>query len=184
MDNPDNQASTFDNLKLLVQEALALQQQTGVAAQRREESFSQRNPALGPMVRCPWCRTRRRQFSSLKCCSAKFKIENESSVSNAFFAKKRKNPRLTRKNPPLFLMKQILLDLEAHPEKIGPMQSRMISRLGLPAVAGQEVRPEHLANFVEKFLLWEKKNRRRARNARSSHSRKINAGYRTPGSRP
>ena len=37
----------------------------------REGTFSERNPALGKMVRCVFCRRRRRLRSNIPCCTAK-----------------------------------------------------------------------------------------------------------------
>lgn len=37
--------------------------------------FSDRNPALGKMIKCRKCGARRREFSAEKCCTGEIKIE-------------------------------------------------------------------------------------------------------------
>lgn len=87
---------------------LAVQQ----AALAATGSFSERNPNLGKMVRCPFCGRRRRQNAERACCNPTYLQTNKAEIPRSFYAKKRKNPRLTRNRPPLFEMHQILLDKE------------------------------------------------------------------------
>src|SRR5258708_5989861 len=70
-------------------------------------SYADRNPLLGKMRTCPYCRIRERGHK----CTA----ENPFPVdfSRALFHKKRLVPRLTRKRPPLFLVRQLLVELES-----------------------------------------------------------------------
>src|SRR5882762_7603974 len=103
-----------------LQEAVNNAALTLAAADRlKYGSFSERNPALGKTVRCVFCRTRRRQNSKAVCCSGKLLTEPYTNRKNQIVTptvsepspapiSKRKNPRLTRKNPPLFLVHQIL----------------------------------------------------------------------------
>ena len=82
-----------------------------IAALRKYGSYSERNPALGKMIRCPHCRVRRREFGP-PCCNTNYLVETSNVQARASFKKKRKNPRLTRRRPPLFLVHQLLLDVE------------------------------------------------------------------------
>lgn len=84
------------------------------AAEAATGSFSQRNPMLGKMVRCPYCSRRRRQNEE-QCCNPTYKIVNTAEVSRAVVAKKRKNPRLSRHRPPLFEIHQRLVEMKAQP---------------------------------------------------------------------
>lgn len=93
-------------------------------------SFSQRNPLLGKMRNCPFCGQRRRGGNTTEvCCHAKYIWENPAKDAKPK-VRGRRNPRLTRRNPPLFLMRQILLDIEKNPEIAVGMQCEMLSRLG------------------------------------------------------
>lgn len=73
----------------------------------RTGSFSERNPTLGKMKTCPYCRVRERGHQ----CTAKIK-KGTTSIGVAPHPK-RKNPRLTRMRPPLFLVHQLLVEIEA-----------------------------------------------------------------------
>jgi hypothetical protein len=84
-------------------------------------SFSQRNPLLGKMVTCPLCRRRKRQFDPLPCCSSRLLTPADGVEIGKKYAEpsekvrpaiRRKNPRLTRNNPPFFLIHQRLVELE------------------------------------------------------------------------
>lgn len=59
----------------LVQEAqLAIQLVDRAAHTAKYGSFSQRNPTLGRMIRCEFCRKKRRQNAEIPCCNGR-KIE-------------------------------------------------------------------------------------------------------------
>jgi hypothetical protein len=146
-------------------------------------SFSQRNPTLGKMVRCPFCRTRKRRHEA--CCNAKYVAGTMTNVMPK--PKGRSVPRLTRKNPPLFQMRQILLDIERNPEIAIGMQVEMLSRIGrLPreVVKNEEtreqprqeitVKPEHMAAFVERYLTWKMKRAKKKIRSQQKLSRRIN----------
>ena len=117
-------------------------------------SFSDRNPALGKMVRCSLCGRRRRQNAKLPCCSGKLNFETAGSAPPI---SKRKNPRLTRKNPPLFLVHQLLVEIESgtRPEL-------------------ENVAEKNLARYVEKIVLDQKKEKARQKRNRQKLSRRIN----------
>lgn len=85
------------------------------AAKATEGTFSQRNPMLGKMVRCPYCGRRRRQNADQACCNPKLLVGNKADMPRSFYKKMRKNPRLTRHRPPLFEIHQRLVELEATP---------------------------------------------------------------------
>lgn len=86
-------------------------QQAAIAS---EGGFSARNPNLGRMVRCLYCRKRRREREI--CCNPVQLVTVANDVPRAMFAKKRKNPRLTKNRPPLAEVHQILLDKESQPD--------------------------------------------------------------------
>lgn len=158
----------------------------GIAAEGRSGSYAQRNPLRGKMVRCPQCHTRRRQRSEIPCCSAKYQTtamqvdeDGNETIPMTPKAKGRKNPRLTRKRPPLFLMRQRLLDLEANPELVGPLQDSVEGQVnGKTAKWGhtpqKEVAPQHLAAFVEKVILRDKKLSAKRKKKQQKESRRIN----------
>src|SRR5258707_6700153 len=93
--------------RILQHAALMAKAVDRVALLRKYGSFSARNPALGKMVRCPHCRVRRRAVEV--CCNAEYVVENSGGPRPV---RKRKNPRLTRKRPPLFRVYQLLVDIE------------------------------------------------------------------------
>jgi hypothetical protein len=139
------------------------------AAEARAGSFSQRNPLLGRMRRCPFCRQRRRANTQESCCNAKYSIQHES----APHIKRRKNPRLSRNRPPLFQMRQVLLELEAEPLLIGPLQDSIEGLEGFHTPQ-KEVRMEHLATFVERMIIRSRKQKAKKYRDRQKLSRKVN----------
>lgn len=122
-----------------------------VAYLRKYGSYSDRNPALGKMIRCPFCRARRRDRD--KCCNTTYKVENKGTPQ----VKGRKNPRLTRKRPPLFLVHQLLIDIEND------------RRPDL-----ENVYKYHLPAYVEKVLTDESKEKKRRVRNQQKLSRKRN----------
>lgn len=140
------------------------------AAIAREGSFSQRNPLLGPMVRCKFCHARRRQYDFLPCCTAAY---SSGPFEAAPAHPKRKNPRLTRNHPPLFEMRQKLLELESEPLLIGPLQDSIEGLKGFHTPQ-KEVEMHHLATFVERMIIREKKQQAKKYRDMQKRSRKIN----------
>lgn len=157
--------------KTQLQEAINNAALTLAAADRlKYGSFSERNPALGKLVRCVFCRTRRRQNSKTVCCSGKLLTEPYKNRKGWLVTptvaepspapiSKRKNPRLTRKNPPLFLVHQILVEIEAgtRPEL-------------------ENVAEKNLARYVEKIVLDGKKEKAKQKRNQQKRSRQINRG--------
>jgi hypothetical protein len=168
------------------------------AARSRDGSFSDRNPMLGKMVRCPHCHTRRRQNAQESCCNAKLsttywtKILEDGTREQRIRTevksmmprrKGRKNPRLTRHIPPLFLMRQRLLELESDPATM-PMRVALLQ----DAVEGQvhgknskwghtpqkEIAPAHVAAFIEKVIIREFKLSVKRKRQMQKESRRIN----------
>jgi hypothetical protein len=147
-----------EETRILQHAAVLAQAVDRIAHLRKYGTFSERNPALGKMTRCPYCRVRRREFGP-KCCSAFYRVENSNAIARAAFVRKRKKPRLTRNRPPLFLVHQLLVDIEND------------RRPDLENVARK-----HLPGYVEKFVLdGIKGKKRRARNQQKK-SRSINRG--------
>ena len=118
-------------------------------------SFSQRNPMLGPMKRCPFCHVRRHVNSPTPCCNAKFTVPAEG-TPRSLFAKQRKNPRLSRKKPPMFLIHHRLVELEATPGY---------------------VEYDGIAGVVEAKIIREKKQKIKKRRQQQRQSRKMNRGH-------
>lgn len=139
------------------------------AAESRYGSFTQRNPLVGKMVRCPHCRVRRRQNQS--CCNAKYQKAGEDQFIPT--QRGRKNPRLTRNRPPLFEMRQRLLELEANPDLIGPMQDSIEGLEGFWTPQA-EVPMQHLATFVERAILRRKRLSAKRKRQIQKLSRRIN----------
>lgn len=102
-------AATEQNQPTREQLVQLVVQQAALAA---EGSFSQRNPTLGKMVKCPFCGRRRRQ-DQLVCCNPKYIATNLADQPRSSVSKHRKNPRLSRHRPPLFLVHQLLVEKES-----------------------------------------------------------------------
>lgn len=141
------------------------------SAEARLGTFTQRNLLLGKMVRCPFCRMRRRRNAQESCCSARYLVQHESVPH----IKRRKNPRLSRNRPPLFQMRQVLLELEAEPLLIGPLQDSIQGLKGFHTPQ-QEVKMEHLATFVERVIIRARKQKAKKYRDKQKLSRKINRG--------
>jgi hypothetical protein len=77
--------------------------------------------------------------------------------------------------PPLFLMRQILLELETEPLLVGELQD---SVEGLPGfhTPQKEVEPQHLASFVEKVIIRARKQKAKKKRKQQKKSRRINRG--------
>jgi hypothetical protein len=129
--------------------AQRVQQAAELAAQG---SFSQRNPLLGKMVRCPSCGQRRRMFQAKSCCSAALKQGTENEHVQV---KGRKIPRLTRNNPPLLEVHEKLLQLERTP--------------GF-------VEYEGIAGVIEAQIKRRKRAKAKTRRNQQNASRRINRG--------
>jgi len=141
----------------ILQHAAALAQAVDrIAHLRKYGTFSERNPALGKMTRCPYCRVRRREFGP-KCCNAEYRVENSNAVPRSAFAKKRKTPRLTRNRPPLFVVHQLLVDIEND------------RRPDL-----ENVDEKHLPQYVEKIVMDGIKERKRVARNQQKESRRTN----------
>lgn len=147
----------MDEKTRILQHAATLAQAVDrIAYLRKHGSFLERNPTLGKMIRCPHCRVRRRQFSPA-CCNPNYYVENSNRIPRSAVAKKRKKPRLTRKRPPLFLVHQLLVDIENN------------RRPDL-----ENVKEKFLAQYIEKFVTDQiKEKKRRVRNQQKK-SRRIN----------
>lgn len=146
------------------------------AADLRLGTFTERNPLLGKMVRCTYCHKRRRQNSPIPCCTAKYGTEaqvKDAHLIRYFIGKRRKQPRLSRHRPPMFLLRQRLLELEREPLLIGPLQD---SIEGLPGfwTPQKEVEPQHLATFVERVIIREQKEKSKKYRDTQKLSRKVN----------
>lgn len=141
----------------LTQEAQLLIQLVEKAAYNRVYgSYAARNPILGKMFRCPYCRVRERRGEHQ--CRAKLMfggVETGQSV----FAKKRVNPRLTRKRPPFFLIHQLLTEIESD------------RRPDLENVA-----EPYLAKYVEKIVVVNKKADAKKYRDTQKLSRRVNWG--------
>lgn len=163
-DRPDQVQQTYEKQTLS-----SLQAGVAYAASAREGSVVERNPLLGKMVMCPYCRHRRRVNVQETCCNPKYIIramqtdeDGNETIPMTPKAKGRKNPRLTRNRPPLFLMRQRLLDLESNPEmlrmRVGVLQDKVEGQVhGKNSKWGhtpqEEIKPQHLAAFIEKVIL-------------------------------
>lgn len=175
-----------------------LQAAVELAAKARDGSFSDRNPMLGKMVRCPYCRQRRRENAQEKCCNAKLSTKYWSKVledgtreqrdrievkTTMPKRKGRKNPRLTRHRPPLFLMRQRLLDLESDsammPMRVALLQDSVEGQVhGKTSKWGhtpqEEIAPAHVAAFIEKVIIRELKLSVKRKRQMQKESRRIN----------
>lgn len=115
----------------------------------RYGSFSERNPTLGKMKTCPYCRIRERSHQ----CTAVVKKPCEGVAPHP----KRINPRLTRNRPPLFLVHQLLVEIEAgkRPEL-------------------ENVPQQHMAQYIEKKVKdWRREAAHKKRDQQKL-SRRIN----------
>jgi hypothetical protein len=161
-DRPDLVQSIYQQQTLA-----SLQAGVAKAAEARSGTYSERNPLLGKMVTCPYCRHRVRQNAQAPHCNPKLIVPaiDINADGNEIPAqpkiKGRKNPRLTRHRPPLFLMPQILLDLESEPEllalRVAVIQDDVEGQVhGKNSKWGhtpqKEIAPHHLASFIEKVV--------------------------------
>lgn len=140
----------------LTQEAQLLIQLVEKAAYNRVYgSYAARNPILGKMFRCPYCRVRERRGEHQ--CRAK--LNSPVTTSQSVFAKKRVNPRLTRKRPPFFLIHQLLTEIESD------------RRPDLENVA-----EAYLAKYVEKIVILNKKAEAKKYRDAQKRARRVNWG--------
>jgi hypothetical protein len=140
----------------LTQEAqLLIQLVNRAAANRQYGSFAARNPLLGKMFTCPYCRRRERRGEH-RCT---VNINHPVTAGKSLVAKRRIVPRLTRKRPPLFLVHQILVEIED-------------GRRSYP----RPVPKENLAKYVEAVVTREKKERAHEKRDEQKLSRRINWG--------
>ena len=84
-------------------------------------------------------------------------MENSNAVPRSAFAKKRKTPRLTRNRPPLFVVHQLLVDIEND------------RRPDL-----ENVDEKHLPQYVEKIVMDGIKERKRVARNQQKESRRTN----------
>jgi hypothetical protein len=163
------------------------------AARSREGSFSQRNPMLGKMVRCPHCHRRRRQSQQDSCCNPNYMAramqvdeDGNETVPMTPKQKGRKNPRLTRHIPPLFLMRQRLLELESEGDlmalKVAVMQDDacgqvhggMNQKTKWGHTPQTEIKPQHYAAFIEKLIIRDFKLSVKRKRKIQKESRRVN----------
>lgn len=158
---------------------LVLSSAVDKAAESRVGTFSERNPILGRMVTCPFCRRRRRAKALTPCCNARYVVESKSFIPKI---KARRNPRLTRHRPPLFLLRQLLLEVENSP---APMMTASVlqddyegqvhgpdSKWG--HTPQETIKMEHLASFMEKVVIRKLKQKAKKKRDQQKRSRKIN----------
>lgn len=156
----------------VTRESKALLEIIGEAARRTlHASYADRNPILGKMVTCPFCRRRRRMHAAQPCCNSNL-IQNKAVAPRP---KGRKYPRLTRNSPPLFLMRQILLDWEKELNHLTKARTAQALIEGAPRhEVLKPVTMDHLGPLAERYILWmRKKESRRVRNEQKL-SRRIN----------
>lgn len=141
-------------------------------------SFSDRNPGLGKMIRCPSCHQRRRQNSVLPCCSAAFIVISKNKKGEDCVLpheKKRLHPHYNARRNQLH---QLAIALRGSEELMMAVQKEMS---GL----AHRWTPEYLLGemnapiVAEKYLIFlQKKESKRVRR-QQSRSRAANL----PGSR-
>ncbi len=174
------QQQTLDALQVLVSQA----------ADSRFGSFSERNPLLGKMVRCPYCRKRRRQNTQIPCCNPNYTVramqtdeDGNETIPITPKQKGRKNPRLTRHRPPLFLLRQRLLDLEAEGDlmalKMAVIQDDIDGQVHEKGskwghTPQKQVSAAHAATFMERVILKELKLSAKRKRQTQKESRRIN----------
>ncbi len=84
-------------------------------------------------------------------------MENSNAVPRSAFARKRKTPRLTRNRPPLFLVHQLLVDIEND------------RRPDL-----ENVDEKHLPQYVEKIVMDGIRAKKKKRRDQQKESRRTN----------
>jgi len=160
-------------------EEAALLQIIAEAARRTVKgSFADRNPMLGKMVKCPSCSRRVRQANLSACCNSVL-----SPVQNARKPKGRRFPRLTRNHPPLFLMRQLLLDWENEKYLVKARTAKGIIEGAPRHGVNKPIDIMHLATLAERYIMFLRKRKARAERNRSKVSRRVNRGLAKPGSR-
>lgn len=149
-------------------------------------SFAERNPLLGKMTNCKVCSGRHRV--NLPCVNAKWIRLCEPNPASgltptprqvlgaSFFARKRKNPRLTKGRPPMFELRHILLDWESEPHLTKARRAQGEIE-GEPRHAVlKPIQMQHLASLAERWVLWKRRNRARKLESIKKESRRINRG--------
>lgn len=142
----------MSEIQNFVKEALLFNSILDRTADRlKHGSFSERNPTLGKMQTCKLCRIRERSHQ----CTAVIRKGTE--AEGVAPHPKRKNPRLTRNRPPLFLVRQLLVEIEAgkHPEL-------------------ENVPQQHMARYIEKKVKDWRREAAHAKRDQQKLSRKIN----------
>lgn len=142
----------MNEIQNFVKEALLFNSIVDRTAERmRTGSFSERNPTLGKMQTCKLCRIRERSHQ----CTAVVRKGTES--EGVAPHPKHKNPRLTRKRPPLFLVHQLLVEIEAgtRPEL-------------------ENVPEKHMTRYIEKKVKDWRRETAHAKRDTQKLSRKIN----------
>ena len=142
----------MSEIQNFIKEALLFNSIVDRTAERvRFGSYSERNPLLGKMATCKFCRTRERNH---KCTAV---IRKGTEVVGVAPHPKRQNPRLTRKRPPLFLVHQLLVEIERdeHPEL-------------------ENVPQAHMARYIEKKVNDWRREERHAKRDQQKLSRRIN----------
>jgi hypothetical protein len=138
----------------LTQEAQLLIQLVDKAAyNQRYGSYAARHPLLGKMVTCSLCGLRERRGEHQ--CRAK--LHSPVAIGQSVFAKRRIVPRLTRKRPPLFLVHQLLVEIEND------------RRPDLENVA-----EPYLAKYIEKIVTRNKKAKAKKYRDQQKESRRTN----------
>lgn len=161
-----NHAKDLSNLSALVAWA-AHQQLTG--------SYSARHPDEGKMLRCPYCRTRRRQGAP-KCCNpayAKDKDGKERVIAQFFskpFLKRLTHKKHGQSKP--WKIRQLTYRFQNEPSLVEDSFWEMKERwplLKLPDLAG-------IPAFAEKYFLFVTEKRDKAHRQLTRRSRQINRG--------
>lgn len=139
-------------------------------ARQKYGSFSDRNPALGPMKTCMFCHVRRRQFALDACCNPTHiavVADMSKHVAKKFMHKRHSSK--TRKQ---------LHDLSVELKDEVYRNTTQLLLEGLPGfwTPPNEIPESHIPSFAEKVLNIERKYKRRQKRKQQQYARKINFG--------
>jgi hypothetical protein len=134
-------------------------------------SYAARTPHLGKMVRCPYCKRRKRAGAIEKCCNPKYRVSIESLFPKKMLRRMMHKRHGQNRNFKMLQMANRLYNDEA---ALNAAAEQM--QVPVPTQA-------NIASFAEKYWLWlQEREDKRLRRQADTH-RRINRGLATRGAR-
>lgn len=153
-------------------------------------SFAERNPALGRMTRCPFCRTRHRQAAELPCCNAAHATTKRAWSKEKDFYQESCEPRVVDAVLPKSILKKF--KHKRHSNKFRKLvhdmtlamqdeTARNTTQEQLEGLQGfyspqKSVPPQAVPAFAERVVRSIRKHRSNQKRKQQQQARKINFG--------